>query len=370
MSQIISIAERELRLILKGGGVALVMLLAPIIYATIYSAGYAEQVAHKVPIAIIDHSNSHSSRQVVMLLNAAPELEIRYSVADIQCAKQLLLHRKIYGIVEIPSLYERRLLRGEQAVISVYCDASYFLMYRQVFQGVARVISTINNSKTEPQAVLCSSHTLFNPALGYGTFIMPAVLLVILQQTGLIAIGMLGGIWRQRGLYGKYSPLAVVVAKMVVYSAIYALIAGYILALHYQIFGYPMRGSLLSVVAVVVPYILSFSLLGIALSTLFRRPESAILSLLWTSIPVLLLSGASLPAEAFPRWLYIVGKVVPSSSAAGAYIRIETMGATIAEVRSEIMWLWAEVVIYGALAVAAIKKRMPGRTTKSRTSYP
>ena len=45
--------------------------------------------------------------------------------------KHLFYDREIYGVVYIPSDYEEKLLGGQQAVVSLYVDASYFLMYRQ-----------------------------------------------------------------------------------------------------------------------------------------------------------------------------------------------------------------------------------------------
>ncbi len=48
--------------------------------------------------------------------------------------------------------------------------------------------------------------------------------------------------------------------------------------------------------------------------------------LLWTSIPILMLSGASFPREAIPEWLYALGQVFPSSHGVNAFIRIRSMG--------------------------------------------
>ncbi len=54
--------------------------------------------------------------------------------------------------------------------------------------------------------MIYQSHNLFNPYLGYGTFVMPAIIMVIIQQTMLIGIGMIGGTWREFGLYRKLCP--------------------------------------------------------------------------------------------------------------------------------------------------------------------
>ena len=367
-NDILSAIATECKIIFSNRGVMLIIFLAPLIYSLLYSACYAKQVVHKVPIAIVDHSHSYNSRQLKSKLSASPYLKIAYNPTDIIEAKDLLLNRKIYGVVYIPNNYEKAILNHEQAVISIYCDASYFLMYRQIFQGVTSVISTINKNNNTTPAIIYQSHTLFNPSLGYGTFIMPAILLVILQQTLLMGIGVVGGIWYKKSLYKHFSPLTTTISKVTVYGAIYAVIASYILTLHYHIFGYPTNGSTIAIIAIILPYILSTILLATTISTLFKRPESATMSILWLSIPTLLVSGASLPTEAFPSWLHTLGKIFPSSSAVPAFIRAQTMGAELREVASEVIWLWCLVGIYGVLATIAIKKRMPRRTTKSRAS--
>ena len=355
IQSITEVIRLEIRGIFTNSSVVLILILAPIIYATIYSAAYAKQVATKIPLAIVDNSKSSDSREIIEMLSATENLQVAYSAADRKEAENLLYNRKVYGIVYIPHNYQTAKLRAEQRTIGLYCDASYFLMYRQVYQAVMSVISTIN-SRNNTNAVSLNSHTMFNSNLGYGTFIMPAILIVILQQTAIIAIGAMGGVWRRRRLYIKRKVLAIVAGKAVVYSAICATIACYILGVHYRIFGYPQNGNLYTAVAVMVPYILSFTMMGITISALFRRAESAILTLMWSSIPVLLLSGASLPAEAMPEALYLLGKLSPSSSAVAAYIRVQSMGATLREVSSEVLVLWALAVLYTATAMVAIKK--------------
>lgn len=349
------VATLELRTIFSNNSVVLILIFAPIIYATIYSAAYAKQVATKIPIAIVDNSQSIESRALIEMLSAAENLQVAYSTTDRTEAENLLYRRKVYGIIYIPLNYQTARLRAEQASVALYCDASYFLMYRQVYQGVMSVISMIN-SRHNSGTVTLRAHTMFNSELGYGTFIMPAILIVILQQTAIIAICAMGGIWRRRKLYAQREAVAIVAGKAVVYCVICATIACYILGIHYRIFGYPQNGTIGTAAAVMVPYILSFTMLGITISTLFRRAESAILTLMWTSIPILLLSGASLPAEAMPRALYLLGKLSPSSSAVSAYIRVQSMGATLQEVSGEVIVLWALTALYTATAVVAIKK--------------
>ncbi len=373
-----AVMRNEYREIFSDGGVMLIMIFALFIYATLYGLAYGNQVLRNVPLGVIDNSNTSSSRTLVESFNAGPNTYVAYEVADMEEAKKLFYEREIYGIVYIPEDYERKLEGGMQANVGLYCDASYFLMYRQVFQEIVGAISSkgvmvefqrlvakgINTyqARNVSQPVIYQSHNLFNPYLGYGTFVMPAIIIVIIQQTLLIGIGMIGGTWREFNLYHKLTPhgqarmstIPVVLGKALTYFSIYAVSVSYILTIHYHLYKYPMNGNPLTIIALILPYLLACIFLSIAVSTLFSKRENSILWLLWTSIIILLLSGVSYPGEAIPEWLFNFGKIFPSSHAVDAFIRVQDMGAGIDDIMPQIAALWQQVFIYGGVALIAI----------------
>ena len=372
--QLRAVMANEYRTIFSDGGAMLILIFALLIYATVYSLAYAPQVLRNVPIGVIDQSRTATSRSLIDTFNAGPNTYVAYEPADMEEAKNLFFDRDIYGIVYIPSDYEKKLLGGEQAVVAIYCDASYFLMYRQVFQEVVTSIgktgamvefqrliakgADIPQAQAVTQPVIYQSHNIFNPYLGYGTFVMPAIIMVIIQQTMLIGIGMIGGTWREHKLYHKLCPperrrmstLPIVLGRGLVYASIYAVTCFYILGLHYRLFHYPMNGAAGTVLLFMAVYMAACIALSLAVSTLFRYRENSLLLLLWTSIPLLMLSGVSFPREGMPEWLYRFGQIFPSSHGVNAFIRIQTMGASLAEVFREIKALVILAVVYGGLA--------------------
>lgn len=367
IKHITQIISTQYRIILSHRSVVLIFIIAPLIYAFLYSVAYDKQVVTKVPIALIDNSQSTESNDLKIMLNASPYIDVAYMVTDMTEAKKLLYSRKIYGIVLIPNNYANNIITGEQSTIALYLDASYFLMYRQLFQGVASVISTINAQHAPLEVVRFSSHTLFNATLGYGSFIMPAILLIILQQTALMAIGVIGSIWNRYRLYAPYTTAEILLGQTLSYLPVSIVLVCYIVAIHSYIFGYPQNGTIGAIIAIMVPYIIGFTLLGVAISTRFRRSESAILTLVATSVPALLVSGASIPKQGFSKLLYSIGKLLPSSSAVESYYRVEAMGATAGEVLPQIATLWLLVIVYGTVAYIAIKIKASERTINPRT---
>ena len=388
MKQFFTIVSNEIRFIIHDSGVMLILIFAPIIYATIYSLTYGTQVLRNIPIAVIDNDKTASSRRLTNILGMGANAIVAYEPTDMAEAKRLFYNRNIYGIAYIPNGYERQLMGGEQTTIAVYLDASYMLMYRQVFQDLVEGINTtgavvefqhlIANGIEQPQAraivqpVKYTSHTLFNPYLGYGSFIMPPVLILILQQTLLIGIGMIGGTWYERGLYRKFTigqnksrgARSLLAGKAFTYFIVYAILSLYLFCVHYRLFHYPANGKTIHITLFMSIYLLSCIFVSIALSTLFRRRETPLMTFLWSSIPLLMLSGASFPSSAIPRLLDFVAVIFPSTLGIRGFVKIQTMGASLEDIIPELSALITQTIIYGSLAYIGIRRVLNKKSSK------
>ena len=373
------VVRNEFRYIFRDAGVLLILFGAVLIYSTLYALAYHPEVLRNVPIAVVDESRSPSSREFARKLDAAPNLRVAYKPTSLEEAKQMFLRREVNGIVYLPKEFEKNILGNEKAYIGVYADASYFLMYKQVFMDIVAVMMDSNEAiemkrfqlagvpGVQAQAVSdparATSRSVFNPYGGYGTFVMPAILVLIIQQTLLIGIGMMGGTWRELGLYRtlilpgrKYlAALPVVLGKSTVYFLVSLLTLLYVFGFHYKAFGYPMNGRFLAVAGFLLPYLLSVIFLGLTLSSVFKRRENSILILLFTSIPLLMISGVSVPMETMPAWLYNLGKIFPSSAGINGFLRIQSMGASLAVVKPGFVTLWILTGVYFLTACIGIR---------------
>lgn len=365
----------EFRMILTDGGAMLILLFAMLIYTTIYSIAYGREVVESVDIAIVDEDNTPTSRQIIAGLRSGPNTRLAYNSVDMSSAKELYLRRKVHAIVYIPDGLERDLLAGTQANIALMLDGSHLLVYRQVLeqatkdvllQGamveVMRLVADDVDAVTAltiASPVSYSGHVLYNPSLGYGSFVMPSVVVVIIQQTLVIGLAMLAVRRRSLGLIPKVDSLLVatrnVIAKILVYVIIYGINLTIILLTIWPIFGFPNAGAPTDVVLLMLLYIVAATALALALSYLFTRREAPLMLLLWSSVPILLLAGVSYPHEAFPEWLYAVGRIFPSSSAVSAFVMVGTAGASLADVSGNIAQLLLLGTIYIVCAIVMEK---------------
>mgnify|MGYP002639379325 CR=1 FL=1 len=374
--------EKELKSIIKDKGALLILIGAMIIYPVIYSFVYYYETLNDLPIAVVDLDRSPASRKYFKMIDATSEIEIIKETMDLQKAKSLFLNNKIDGVVLIPKGFERDVYSGKQANVSVYADASYFLKYKNQFMAVSYVNAYFSGGiavkrymaegKSFEQAVVSNNplslqtHILYNPNSGYATFVMPGMILIIIQQTLLIGIGLMGGSFSEskgspfllEGRSRRKEVVPLLIGKATAYlliSLINVVIA--VIMVHHW-FNYPDKSSILDVLMLLLPYLLSIIFLGIGISTLFIHRESAIVFMVFLSPIALFVSGISWPGSAIPDWLFSISKLMPSTTAVPAYLRLRTMGVGILNVKVELLFLYGQAVVYFLLTTIYFFKRI------------
>jgi len=344
--------------------ILLIIIAGLAIYTMVYPIPYVREVLKEVDVVAVDKDNSALSRKLLRWINVTEEVNLRYRVADFAVAKDYVTSGKAHAIIVIPDEFEKNILTRQQAIVQLFADASYFLIYRQVFTGVYKASATLSagieirrmtaEGLTEPYAKMkwnilnTDVRALFNPAGGYATYVVPGVLILILQQTLLIGIGMLTGTRQE-----QFEPLPVsektkkpiisyiILARGLAYFSMYICFPLFYISVIYRIYNLPQIGNLLELMLFLVPYVSSIILSGFSLCTLFVSREISIPALIFTSLPAVLLIGFAWPLETLPQWLRILSLLFPSTSGSAGFVRMNHMGASLYEVRWEWFTLWA-----------------------------
>ncbi len=347
----------ETRIIWGDFGMLLVASLAILIYGFIYSYAYSPEVLHRVPTVVVDRDKSPFSEEFARALSLSPNIEVVSEAEDMSTAERLLLEREAYAILYIEPDFSERILSNQTAYFSSYSDASYFLAYKQFLLATNEVMLDFNRSIKERRYRMAgaSSHDaaflsqpidyttqyLYNTSQGYASFLMPAILMLIIQQTILLVCGMLFGKARELGgmrtlLYTSQGRArgagAIVVGRSIYYLLSNLVTWGVVMVTIFPIFGFIDNGNIFEITLFLLPYLVSSIFLGIFLSTFMRQRESSLVYLFFTSIPFLFLSGVSWPMEGMPTPLVWLSRLTPSTSAIEGYVQLETMGASLQDV--------------------------------------
>jgi len=369
----------ELKTIFSDSGAMLILFFAVFSYPLVYSIAYKNNVVRDIPVTIVDLDKTSVSRQMTRMFGATKELSVSQEVGSLQEAKQLFWDGNSKGIILIPEGFEKNLSRGFQTSVSVYCDASYFLIYKETLGGVIQAAGTLSAGVEIKRLMAAGSSgeqamqqrdpmpakffSLYNPAGSYGSSIMPGMILIILQQTLLIGIGMIGGAGKERrnnqeikpGVRVRQGMFSVVFGKGLAYFLIYIPNIAFTLVYLSKWFGFPDKGSFTDVCILLVPYLFSVIFLGLMISMLFRRREHSIMALVFFSPIVLFLSGLSWPTTAIPPLLRQLAQIFPSTTMIPAYLRVRTMGVPINDVKAELLFLVGQMIVYFLIASAGYK---------------
>lgn len=372
-NNIFRVCSIEFRNIMRDHGVVLFVFFVPLLYPLLYAFIYTNETVRDVPVAVVNDSGSALSRQFVRMLDATPEVRVVASCTDVAEAEHLNRLGEIYAFVVIPADFDRTLDQGRQAVIGVYADMAGMLYYKSALLAATNVSLALNKElkverfytgATPRQEAIATQPVdydyvaLYNPQSGFASFLMPAVMMLIIQQTLMLGIGMVGGGIRERfngralpPMRAFGNPLAVTFGKTIVYFAIYIIIAAYMFTVVNYLFGLPARGRFVTYMAFIVPYILACIFMGITFSSFLYRREDCIVLFVFMSVPLLFISGISWPGAAIPRFWQWVGMLFPSTYAVNGYVRINSMGASLGQVAHEFTALWIQTGAYLLLAI-------------------
>ena len=358
----------EMKQVIRDEGVLMFCLVVPLAYPLIYSWIYNNETVREVPVVVVDLSHSQESRKFIRMCDASPDVHVTSYAADLDDAQSLVSRQVVKGIYLIPADFGTNLNRMQQGTVSVYCDMALMLTYKAIYQTAMAVASEMG---AEIQTKLAGNYTnredlittsplevkdvpMFNPQGGYGTSVLPAVLMLIIQQTLALGIGLAAGTARERNRYSDLVPIhkcyggvgRIISGKALCYLMVYAVMSTYLTMVVPRWFHFLQLAAWQDLLALLVPYLLACVFFGMTVSCLVHYRENVILLMVFVSVPLLFMSGVSWPQSAIPGYWQGVSWLFPSTFGIRAYVRMNSMGATLGDVMFEIRCLWLQAAFY------------------------
>ena len=370
--------RKEMTQVVKDEGVLIFFVFVPLVYPLLYSWIYNNEVVREVPVCVVDQSHSHLSREFIRMCDASPDVHVKYYAQDLDEAKSLVSRQLVKGIYLIPSSFAEDVYGLKRGVVSVYCDMSLMLTYKAIFQTAQMVTMEMGN---ELKTMLGGRYTareeaiatrpldyedvpIFSPAGGYGSSILPAVLMLILQQTLVLGIGLSAGTARDENPYRSLIPVGdsryehtfpIVLGKSMCYLMIFMVMGAWLSVAVPRLFHFPQLATAGSLLCLMVPYVLACTFFGMMVSCTVKYRENVMLIVVFVSVPLLFLTGVSWPQSSIPSYWQGVSWLFPSTFGARAYIRLNSMGADISDVMPELRILWIQALCYFAVTLCVYR---------------
>ncbi|MBO4398454.1 MAG: ABC transporter permease [Bacteroidaceae bacterium] len=375
----IKIFLNELRRIFSDSGVLIFFIVVPLLYPALYSWLYNNEVVREVPTVVVDDSKSSLSRELIRRLNATPDLNVAAYEENIDEARQHIMRQEARGIVYIPSSFAADIHSHRQTTVSLYVDMSSMLYYKSLLTSLTNVtldmgsdisVAMLNSQTAREEQIAASPLSyeavpMFNPGGGYGCFLIPAVLMLVIHQTLILGIGLASGTAREKNSGRKlvlredapFGIARIILGKTLCYFMVYFVMACYITMAIPRIFNFIQLADFWQIIAILVPFMLATIFFALALSCLMQQREHVMLIIIFTSVPLLFISGIPWPVSSLGASFKAISYIFPSTFGINAFVKVNSMGASLGDIVFELRALWIQAAVYFLLALYVWKPK-------------
>lgn len=354
--------SKEFVLVFHDSGLILFFTFLPLCYPVIYSLIYNPEIVKDVPMVVVDCDRTPLSRELVRQMDATDGCRVTGYAANLGEARDAMARGTCYGILEIPEGMERKVGNGETAPAVLYCDMTLLLRYRSLLVSATSVMQELSTeimakqidrvgpmarTITDGNLLPIENANLGNLTGGFDSFIMPIVLVLILQQCLILAVGMAGGAKHEDPRLVGYNPdnlsksvLGTMIGQALCYVTIMFVPTLFMIYYVPLMFKFPMAGSIIAELAFLLPMALASVGMGFVFQAIVTERESVFVSWVVTSVFFLFMTGAVWPRFAMPVFWRDLADIFPSTWGVQGFIRINSNGATLAQCSTEYLNLW------------------------------
>ena len=371
--------KEEAKLIFRDPAIILTIIGGVLLYSFLYPQPYANQSVSELAVTVVDYDHSDVSHSVIFKLDATAQIEVARRDLSEKDAKEALLAGLVKAIIIIPRHFKRDLALNKSPTIAIGADSSYFLIYGGVLEGSMKSVLTqsasIKVANLLKKAVPLSSAedayapysleviNLFNKDNSYTQYVVPAVFILILQQTLLIGMGILGGginermRKREEGYYVHAPVWYMFLSRFIIFGSIFFVHMLFYFGFSFELFNVTRLGNAYELITFGTAFLMASLALGLFLGTLFSSRESATPVILFSSMPIIFSAGFVWPLEALPSFMHILGLFIPVIPAIHGFLGLNQMGADFSMVLTDYAILWGEAVGYSILALIVFSKK-------------
>lgn len=333
-------------------------VLIPVIQ--LFLLGYAINTnVRDVKTVVFDEARTQESRRLLeRFANSGDFRLIAFVGSDEAMNSEIVAGHARVGI-KIPPDYSRRLLAGDTAQFLVLVDGSDSMVAGETSnvanalaldESLERLLVASNGRASLPVEV--RRKILFNPDSRSPNFFIPGLIVVLLQMMTTLLTAFAIVRERERGTIEQLfmtpvRPLGLMVGKMVPYAVVGFTELCVVLAIMRWIFAVPINGSLLLLLLLTTPFILTMLGVGLLISTRASSQQEAIQMAFGTLMPSIFLSGYIFPIDSMPQVFQWISRLIPATYLIEITRGIILRGAGFRD-------LWVQAAVLTAMSIVLI----------------
>jgi ABC-2 type transport system permease protein len=323
-SQLSTLLRKEFRQIFRDKAILAIIFMIPTVQFLILPLA-ANYDFKNINLVLVDHDHSAYSQQLTNKIFGSGYFQLIANVNTFDEAYQYVEDDKADLILEIPSGFERNLVRENSEKVFLAVNAingtkanlggNYLSGIIRDFNHEVSVELTSTVTNTTPGIDVTMS-PWFNPTASYKIFIVPGILALLVTIVG----GFLSAlnIVREKEIgtieqinVTPISKLQFVLGKLIPFWILANIVFTIGLVLGYLIYDIVPQGSLLVLYVFVSAYLLAVLGFGLLISTFCQTQQQAMFFMFFFMIIFILLGGLFTPIDSMPTWAQWITKFNP-----------------------------------------------------------
>ena len=356
------------------------VLLIPFIQLLVLANAATFEI-RDTPLYVVDQDHTSVSRGLVTRFAASGDFRIAGASASPELANERLLAGDVTMVLTIPREFERNLVRTHSGVVQLVVNAEKGMAAGIVQFYASRILTRYADelgavgttglappSGVEPPPrpgaprVDVRTRAWYNPSLDYRHYMVPGILVALVTLIGTLLTAQNIAREKELGTLEQLNVTPITRAQFIAgkllpfwFLGMFELAGG--LVIGRLVFGVPMLGSPLLLLAVAAVYLVAALGTGLWISTIVETQQQAMFVTFFIMMIYLLMSGLFTPIDSMPRWVQVVAEFNPVRHFVGISRAVLVKGATLRDIQRPFIILAVFAAAVFTLAVRQYSKR-------------
>jgi ABC-2 type transport system permease protein len=367
-----TIGEEWVHLATRKRMVLVVLLGISTIYPSVVSWLYQRNVVVERPAMLVDLDNSALSRQLALDLDATQGIEITQRLDSLETGWEAIKRREAELLLFIPEDFSTKVKQAKRSEVKLWMNSGNMLTYSASYGALNAVIMELNqqlaksffhrkglgqtHAENRIMPLVQQARLIHHPTISYGGFLVPGVMVIVIQQLVLIALAFSVGLSREEGTFVTSArwPFTNLEARGLALLIFFWAGAAFIIFLIFPLFHWPVRDPLAAFL-LLCGFSLTLLPLAIIIAQLTHDRYAPFQVLMFLSIPLFMLSGYAWPLEQMPSYLRPIANAMPATPIAQAFRLITMKEVDLPSLAPYLKWIGIQFVCYTALSIVVVR---------------
>lgn len=364
--------QKEFRQVFRDPSIIRIIFVMPMIQLMVLPWA-ADYEVKNIKLAVVDHDHSEYSRRFIEKVTSSGYFQLDHYTNSFDDAFTELEKDKADIIVEIPTDFERALVKENESPLFIAVNAingvkavlggSYIQSIIQDYNREIRM-EWIQLPRFNPETNIdIRPMNWFNPLMNYKFFMVPGILVILVTMVGSFLASL--NIVREKEI-GTIEQINVtpvkkyefILGKLIPFWVLGLVILTIGLIISRVAYGIWPVGSFLTIYVFAAVYLLAVLGLGLLVSTYVSTQQQAMLISFFLMMIFILLGGLYTPIESMPVWAQWITKFNPVSYFIDVMRRVVLKGSSLQDILPHILIIFSFAIVLNGWAVLSYRKRV------------